>query len=323
MMIMFNYFFKTLLVTIGILAYMSCVKNHMYEGNTDYPCEDLPDYPMGVRGIQQAHYQSQAPAFNPTNSDEFVFTDVHGDNSDLVIYTISTKHKSIIVKDANVRGQPRWGDNGLIVYTDPSFSLVVVETLGNLKSKISSSGSFLYPYWLSDSLIVAQFSYNLGVPYYRVLVNLKGQIIDSAKGPGFHRGVSISPDEFVSVNYENKATLIESNSSGHVNRLFDLSFDGSNIITGLAYNQISQVFYFSTFREGVYIFNPQEGTRLKLLPGCETKCYDYMSISGDSKFLLLERVDAYDYKNDTGIYSVKSGIFLYDISKGTLTALDL
>jgi Tol biopolymer transport system component len=310
-----NYFKYLILAgTLSLLIFFQqgCKKDRVKCLNCD-KCENFPEPDGGISTIKQKEFQRKAPCFNPNNGNEFIYIKEEGRNQTLVKYNLSTNHETILLENAQIIGQPKWGKNKKIVYTGTEFQINIINDNGNNHNVLTNNNSYLYPDWLNDSVISTEFSFNLGVPYFYCELSIIGNIIDTIRGSSFTFGSNNLQSENACLLYASDPNINIRKRGLFVSSLTNFENDGRNTITGICWHPNNSNIYYSTYREGLYVINKNTKERKKIRNGCDSRSYRFLSISPDGKKILVERVDATDYKNNNGNWTEEAKIYIMDI----------
>jgi hypothetical protein len=216
-----------------------------------------------------------------------------------------------LIDNTKIIGQPKWGKNGWIVYVSNDYQINIVKSDGSINKKITSSNRFLYPDWLNDSILIVEFTYNLGAPYYYCRLSINGNIIDTLINKTFTLGSVNSMNEEVYLEYRDNPNVIFKGISQSI--LTNFSFTGRNRIEGLFWHPNNNEIFWSTYRDGLFKINKNSKTVTKIKEGCDSRSYRYLSISPDGNNIIVERVDATDYYNKTGSWTEEGKIYLLNI----------
>jgi hypothetical protein len=276
-------------------------------------CENFPKPEGGISSIRQKSLQRYAPCFNPNNMNEILFVKEENNNFQLVKYNLQSNVTNLLLENANIIGQPKWGRNGWIVFISNDYQINLLKDDGSLNKKITHSNYYLYPDWLNDSIISAEFSFNLGVPYFYSELSINGNIIDTIRGSSFTYGSNNLQSENACLLYASDPNINISKRGLLTSSLTNFDNDGRNAITGICWHPNNSDIYYSTYREGLYVINKNTKERKKIRNGCDSRSYRFLSISPDGKKILIERVDASDYLNKTGSWTEEAKIYIMDI----------
>lgn len=277
-------------------------------------CDECMDFPEESDGVNYINvYDSverRAPCYNPNDNNEFIFQKVIAGKYSLVKGYINSKKEIVLLSNIKKFGQPKWGKNGWIVFSDHQINIIRED--GTKHSKITSSYYYLYPNWKNDSTISSQFSFNLAIPSFYCELNMKGEIIDTVRNGNFTLGCINRQNEAAYLTYRDDPNItIRSLSTNSI--LFKTNYNWDFRIQGIDWNMNNNDLYFSTIGDGLYKIakNAKEHNRVR--KGCDSKSYNYLSISPDGKNLLVEITDI-SYLNKTkGELKVKVDIWIMDL----------
>ncbi|MFN4785342.1 MAG: hypothetical protein ACK5EQ_05950 [Bacteroidota bacterium] len=307
--------FLTFLFTSGLIAMVclflqTCKKDKVCR--LDDKCENFPKPEGGISTIKQKNIQKHAPCFNPNNSNEIVYVKEENNKFQLIKFNIQSKVETVLLNNTNIVGQPKWGKNGWIAFISNDYQINLLKDDGSLNKKITSSNYYLYPAWVNDSSLSVEFSFNLGVPYFYCKINTNGLILDTIRNSSFRNGS-------VNSNNESAFQLYTANPSinlrldKNVSQVIELENNGRFQITGIDWHPNNIDIYYSTYREGLFKVNKNSKIVTKIKCGCDSRSYRYLSISPDGSKIIVERVDATEYQNNTGSWTEEGKIIIMDI----------
>lgn len=277
-------------------------------------CENFPEPGGGISTIKQKTNQRHAPCFNPSNPAEFIYIKEAEYKYSLVKHNLSTKQESILLENVPIVGQPKWGKNGWIVFSQFSdYQIYILQDNGQLLTRITNGNAYLYPEWKNDAIIAAEFSFNLGVPYFYCELNKAGSIVDTFRNNRFTLGMINSIKEKAYLKSPDDPNISLGFENNSISTLTNDNFTGRNRIEGIFWHPNNQDIYYSTYREGLCKVNKNSKNVTKIRNGCDSRSYRFLSISADGKKILVERVDATDYHNSTGSWTEEAKIYIMDI----------
>ena len=99
----------------------------------------------------------------------------------------------------------------------------------------------------------------------------------------------------------------------NVSQVIELENNGRFQITGIDWHPNNIDIYYSTYREGLFKVNKNSKIVTKIKCGCDSRSYRYLSISPDGSKIIVERVDATEYQNNTGSWTEEGKIIIMDI----------
>jgi hypothetical protein len=278
-------------------------------------CKDFPEYD----GYTFATFYSRginrfAPCFNPKNHDEFVFYTIDYSTSkrQLVIGTISTKSERVILEDVRIGGQPKWGINGLIVFSSISdYKLYVISPDGKNYRAVTEIGGYLYPDWLDGEVVTAQYSERLSPPFFYSEVNINRWILDLPEHQQFRLGTNNAlKEKAYLINAESPNIAVWSSSKNET--ITSKKSNGFNRIEGIAWHPNNKDIYYSTVKTGLFKINKEGKRENRLKKACDSRQYRYLSISADGQVIIVERVDA--EQDENGNRHEKYDIVMMDIN---------
>lgn len=262
-------------------------------------CDDFPPYPELGFGYFSEGDQYIMPFFNPNNEDEFIFVKRNSSNvSVLVKYNMSTNSETIICDTEHIISQPQWGEQGWIVFT----------ILGNRIMKIYDDGSGLeqitfhestYPsFGANGETFICMNQYPNLTTGYRPIIDLNGLLVDSvlftygqintgspyiSLSAKYHTGYMIFADHSAGPEprqgfcYYNNSTIQELNSFYPDYSIKDMTVSSTNL-------------FYSEYWNDLYVIDLATNTTTTFLEGCQTKYYDYLSMSPNGNKMLVEKV---------------------------------
>jgi hypothetical protein len=295
-------------IIIFICLLFSCHKDEI-ECLACEPCKDYVYTTRGhVIGNNISHSQEYTPCFNPNNSDEFVYVKRVGFIYSLVKYNIKLQKEDILLGNIQItEEQPKWGENGLILFNDRNFQLFTIKSDGKDLKLIKSKGSFYYPEWKNDSIIVGHFRYeHTSADYFASMNTITGKL-DSIDGNYFSRAAYNNKGEYC---YHNREYLkLESNKKTTI--LIDSTY-GRERIADCKWHPNDVDIYYSTNVTGLFKINKNTKQITQIKSGCDTRRYREISISSDGKKIIAHRVDSPQPKDDA-TPEEDAGIYLMDI----------
>ena len=316
-----------ILVWIGLsLFLLSCKEKEGTEEPPAYcaacePCERfyLPWSPIPYP-VKQLPQQRYSPCFNPNNGNEFVYVDEDREakTSMLIKYNLLRQQQVMLLSKGSVVGQPKWGKNGWIVFSNGT-NIFKVRDNGDSLAQLTFEGINQNPEIFENNIL---FEYSGGLPgtagikimdmdgnnrntvtvngtLRKNVVNGLGEIagsLGSYRLATYH--LTTKKQETFLANDTGYYQRIISDKCWHPNNT-DIYFIavpiGENDTTRLGINKINK--------------HTQQETLIKNV--CATRAYYYVSISPDGKKLLVERENVTLVENYTRL--VGSDIYIMDI----------
>jgi hypothetical protein len=320
---------KRLLVILPILASLFLFSCKEKEGTEDVPaycaaCEPcerfyLPWSPIPYP-VKQLPKQRYSPCFNPNNGNEFVYVDEDREakTSMLIKYNLLSQQQVILLSKGSVVGQPKWGKNGWIVFSNGT-NIFKVRDNGDSLAQLTLEGINQNPEIFENNIL---FEYSGGLPgtagikimdmdgnnrnnvtvngtLRKNVVNGLGEIagsLGSYRLATYH--LTTKKQETFLANDTGYYQRIISDKCWHPNNT-DIYFIavpiGENDTTRLGINKINK--------------HTQQETLIKNV--CATRAYYYVSISPDGTKLLVERENVTLVENYTRL--IGSDIYIMDI----------
>lgn len=304
-----------------IFSQQSCKKDDVDCLNCDH-CENFPEQKgIATQNFSQKSFQRKAPYFNPNNSNEFIYIIEEGNIQTLVKHNLATKQEVVLLENAQISGQPKWSENGLILFSRNNLQIHLLKDNGDSLNQITHFYQNTHPSFHGREKIFFAVGTETspGVTGNK-LIDYFDNRIDSTKSSdiGCTMGINDinSIDEITSMVCSNDNTYsISSFSMGDkkFNQILNFEFTGRNNITGICWHPNDNDIYYSTYREGLYVINKNTKNRSKIRNGCDSRSYRHLSVSPDGTKILVERVDASNYKNNNGSWTEEAKIYIMDI----------
>ena len=294
------------------------IVNACKKDNCTIPCNVCEEIPIENprRSIKNKADQEKSPCFNPNDGNEFVYIKRQGKKNSLMKYNIVEQKISIVLADMpTIASQPQWGKNGWIVFTTLDYELNIVKPDGSDYKKITDGiGSFFEPIWKNDSIVAAELTYTGGRPYYYSEVDINGTLRDTISKIGFDIGSFNSKKESAYLIYDHYPN-ISVRSGKVITELVHaavLGKPGGKYIADIIWHPNDDDIFYTRFFYGISKINRNTMVDARFIVGCETRQYKDISISPDGKKIIVERVDASDYKG-TDTITEDAGIYIMDI----------
>jgi hypothetical protein len=284
-----------------------CEKFYLPESPIPYPVKPLPT-------------QRYSPCFNPNNGNEFVYVDQDRDakTTMLIKYNLLTQQQVILLPKVGVVGQPKWGKNGWIVFSNGA-TIYKVKDNGDSLAQLTFEGTNQDPNIFENSIL---FTYTGGAPgtagikimdmdgnnRNNVTVNgtLKKNVVNGlgeiAGSLGSYRlatyHLTTKKQETFLANDTGYYQRNISDKCWHPNNTdiyFIAAMIGGNDSTRIGINKINK--------------HTQQETMVKNV--CSVRAYNYLSISPDGTKLLVERENTTLLQGYTQL--VGADIYIMDI----------
>ncbi len=309
---------KNYILIALIFIVFSCKKEECQVCDNDEAlvCTSCKSY-IDLEDFNSEKKQEGTPCFNPNNMDEFVYVNkLDEDVYELVKYDMITK-KSLTLHKGDLRSQPHWGKNNIIMFTDLQFQLHIVKPDGSMNKQLTNANSFLAPTWKNDSIIAAEFSKSPSAyPSFYVEYNLnrKTYTTDTLNGysSGYFPSQYNSKEQFIFMNDASDSIINLKENAGIRKIKIPIKREKykNYTVIDLCWHPTEEVVYFTVFQEGLYSLNINTLKLIKIRNGCTARTYKDLSISSDGKKILIERVDSVLESN--GALLSDSGIYIMD-----------
>jgi hypothetical protein len=308
-----NLIFSIIIINILLLLGLFSCKEDAEECLNDCePCENFTKYSK-LPSSDHSDEASIHPCFNPNNANELVFLKMRtydkglGRIYSLIKYNLQTKKEDTLLLNCKSYFPPKWGKNNLIAFYDFNFQLNLINADGKNHRIISlKKGGLRYIDWKNDSIIVADFSYNLGVPNFFAELNINTGKLDTTRS-----------NIVTEVNYNSKGEYVydgyyslKMNSHGVVSSLIDSTYGWENI-RAFRWHPNNTDIYYTTHKTGLLKVNRDTKKIVKIRNACDARFYDQLSISPDGKKIVVQRTDVHQQSNLTPFHD--EGIYLMDI----------
>lgn len=275
-------------------------------------CDKCKDFSSrDLRGTQHASIEFKDPCYNPNNANQFVCVKIVNRMKSLVKYDLTTQKEIELLNNLEINGQPKWGRNGVIVFSGKNKQLFLVNDDGSSLNGISLGNQFEYPDWKNDSIICAELSIGIWL-IYSSEVSISGKITDTTYSQSFTlRSINQLNEKAYISNINDPNISIKT--SSEVKKLSSFESTGRNTIEGIAWSPDNTTIYYSTIHEGLFSVNKNTNKVIKVRNGCDTRSYSNLSISPDSKSILVERIDA-SFDEASGDVLEHAGIYIMDLN---------
>lgn len=314
------------IILAGIMSLLisfqqGCKKDDAQCLNCD-KCENFPEPKgFGTPTITQKNFQRKSPCFNPNNGNEFIYVKEEGRNQTLVKYNLSTNQENILLENAQIIGQPKWNNKGWVLFSRNNLQIYLMKDNGDSLRQVTSFYENIYPSFHGHNKIY--FTVGIvtspGVSGNK-LIDFFDNRLDSIKSSDIGGTMGINEIN----NLEEIASWFCKNGGDcsfvhykmeekNIVEIYNFKFTGRNNIEGICWHPNNNDIYYSTYREGLYVINKNTKERKKIRNGCDSRSYRFLSISPDGKKILVERVDASDYKNINGSWTEEAKIYIMDI----------
>jgi Tol biopolymer transport system component len=315
-----TFIFTSGLIALMCLFFQTCKKDKVCK--QDEQCENFPKKEgIGVSIITQKPFQRHAPCFNPNNGNEIIYVKEENNKYQLVKFNIQSKVETVLLDNTIIVGQPKWGENGWIVFSKLDLNVYLLKENGDSLKQITTYFENNHPSFIGNTKVFISVGAETspGASGNKI-IDLEGNRVDSIKPQDFGRVYGINHVNKIievtsmgcenggncSIDYLNLSTKI-------LTKLNEFQFSGRNNLTGIFWHPNDEDIYYSTVREGLFKVNKSTKTLTKIKCGCDSRSYRYLSISPDGSKIIVERVDATDYQNKTGSWTEEGKIYIMDI----------
>jgi Tol biopolymer transport system component len=284
-------------------------------------CDSFPK-PTGIFNgiITVKDTQRLAPCFNPVDNNEFIYILVEGNKHKLIKFNLETNNETLLNENTRINGQPKWGQNGKIVFTKSDNNIYLVKSNGDSSKKLTNYFWNSYPSFLGeDKVFFSVMVETVKGASGNKVIDLFGNRLDSIRSSDLGAAFGINDinsngiiaswfcqNSICSIMYFNF-------DSKNYQSAYVFPSTGRNAITGIAWHPNNEDIYFSTFREGLFRVNINSKKVVKIRNGCDTRSYRYLNISPDGKKIIVERVDATDYTRNPGSWTEEAKIYIMDL----------
>lgn len=302
------------------IFFQTCKKDK--ECRKNEKCENFPSPKgFGISKINQIPFQKHAPCFNPNNGNEIIYVKASNNNYQLIKYNLQSKSEIILLDNTVIVGQPKWGKNGWIVFSKLDLNVYLLKDNGDSLKKVTSYFENNHPaFWSINKIFISVGAETSPGASGNKIINLDGNRIDSIKpldfGGVFGKSHINEFGEMASMGCKNGSNCsvdVLNLNIKHLTQLNSFAFNGRNNIEGIYWHPNNEDIFYSTYREGLFKVNKNSKAVSKIKCGCDSRSYRYLSISPDGSKIIVERVDATEYQNNTGSWTEEGKIYIMDI----------
>ncbi len=301
---------KQLIITIFSLSTLfliifSC-KNKETECLDCDVCEEFKGTKNNLNEILVNKNQELFPFFNPNNSEEFIYIKFSNNRYTLIKYNIKHSTADVLLTEADIASQPKWGKNGIVLFTDSYQRLHLINSNGTNHRVLPIKGAIRYPEWKNDTIVTIEYTQkDLIPPHFFANLNILTNKLDVSKNNDANVIYNANVNEYA---FHNTVSL-KAVANNLAYTIID-SVYGIETIFDCKWGGDGSYIYFSTNKTGLFKVNKNTKAISKIKNACDTRYYRSLSISPDGKKMLVERVDAQLLK---GSPEEDAGIYLMDI----------
>jgi Tol biopolymer transport system component len=319
-----------ILVWLGLSLFLfSCKEKEGTEDIPAYcaacePCERfyLPWSPIPYP-VKQLPKQRYSPCFNPNNGNEFVYVDEDRDakTSMLIKYNLLSQQQVILLPKVGVVGQPKWGKNGWIVFSNGA-NIYKVRDNGDSLTQLTFEYANQYPDIFGDKILFTRSEGPPGSSGIKIIDMEGNQIEDifySTLGVVLNKNVINGLGEIAgSLNRYKLGTYHLTTKKLEVFLSSDTGYY-QRIISDKCWHPNNTYIYFiaapiggnDTTRLGINKINKHTQQETLVKNVCATRAYNYLSISPDGTKMIVERENTTLVSGNTLL--VGSDIYIMDI----------
>jgi hypothetical protein len=241
--------------------------------------------PLGFQ-YEYADYLFREPAYNPLNSDEFIYVredKLNNSSTELRKHIISTGFDQVLT--TNVWGVPDWHQNGWIIFRRTDNQVWKIKSDGDSLIQLTFSGTHLGPRWNTsgDKFVCSWDNQTL-------IAASNGIPVDTIPEFLFYYG-DWSSDE-------TKLCSVISSMSGEYLAYYDINSSTQTLVAEVpqgefiieAYWLDSRFIYWVT-RRGVYKTDIVGNVTSRVTPSCDSKFWWSFQFSGDGQNIIWERAN--------------------------------
>lgn len=305
---------KTIASLVIVLCLIAgCSKDHALPSANDCYNFELPSSGIGPL-YGESRYQFKAPCFNPANTNEFcyLFIDNQTGENKLCKFNLLTQSKTDLLSNYQIILQPKWSKKDWILFNTLDHNFWKIKSNGDSLIQLTFSSQFLYPEWspdgskfichLEDNLILDEFIYDESA-----------ELIDTLPGTVFLLGSWSSDDKIVTLNGGRDDPNLHYSFIDNVNWVQITDYSGAirnQRIEDIKWHPSSQDVFYTRWLGGLYKVNIQEKKEHLVVQGCDSKSYEFISISNDGEQILAERINA---TFDNPVITQNSKIYVMNI----------
>lgn len=283
-------------------------------------CDKCTDFSTNNPVLNFSSNQSSGPCFNPLNANEFVYVKKENGIISLVKYDLVSKSETIIKKNIAVVDQPKWGINGLMVFSSIDLHLYLIKNNGDSLRRITNYGQNTDPsFLLSDRIFYGVGAATSPGIAGNKIIDYNGKMIDSIRAIDIGGTLGSNDINFFG---EIATWKKESNNMFSVGYFTKIPIDYKELLIFdyKKYMSITCFFWhpngidlFFSSPLGIYKINKSTKKVTQLRNACATRSYVNISISNDGQKILAERADAVNFNEVNNSWDVFTGIYLMNI----------
>jgi hypothetical protein len=179
------------------------------------------------------------------------------------------------------------------------------------KTNITKSEYHLYPKWLDETTIISEFSFNLGMPYYRKRINILSGDFDTLRDQKFTLGCLNKNFDIALINSRDNPNITIIQESNKLT-IGQKEFNGKNRIEGMSWISTLDLIY-STYRTGIFRVDVNNKKEICIKSACDARSYRFLSLPPDKSYIVAERVDATEFNVNDGSWKEESKIVIMNL----------
>lgn len=297
---------RKLLTFVLLSSLISCCKEKSKECATPpiFECPQLGEGPLnGWTYLVDTSYYMY-PCFNPSNSDEIIFTKKNNatDVTELYKYNLQTHEKSLIHEGYQIF-PPSWGKNDWILLNLYGGSVWKIKSDGTELTQLTNTFNDFYPIWRNDcSIFSAHRSIFADGLQKTILYTPDGIPVDTLQNTGLGSNSDWREDG-LSCSMGDSGPKVSDISNDVVVFFDSAQYNHSGGSTWLNGNE-----FIWSFENGIYMSNYLTGVKNLIKRTCRTRLYFDPTYSSNVNKIIWARVDLRQL-NDFEI-EVKSRLFM-------------
>lgn len=282
---------KIFLILYGILIIFSCKPSEIPDNEGDC-IEIVSDSPFGFYIQKYPPYIFLAPCFNPNNGNEFIYIRQNITTSERELYKFDIINDTSLLIKGNVTGYPKWGKKDWILIELNDQNIWKIKSNGDSLTLLSSEGIYSDDAVWNQSGTKFIFRLHYGDSVNSVICNLDGSIETQTSDIIYEGGVWASSSDKIlyatSLAEDYGIAWMDTNlTESHKFKLM-ASKNGWDILMGMAWMADNENVLWST-GSTVSITNIYSGSTSELLKNCDSKKYQFPSVSPDGTKILFEK----------------------------------
>jgi hypothetical protein len=291
----------------------------------NFPPEGELSYMFYSTGVQYT-----SPCFNPLNPNEFVCVK---NSINLIKYDISTQTETVLCNNLHIVSPPQWGKNGWIVFSVINNVIFKINENGTGLLQLTQGGQTDPTFDNQGNSFICMGSYPNLTSGYRPILDLNGLLIDSVKFT-FNQTFTGNPYIPLDVNF-NKAFLFYADQSIIQNGSFR---QGVCFYQNDTINEINEFYpnypvlsmcsnstniFISFNYDDIKIVDISTGLTTTFIEGCQTKFYNWLSMSPFGDKMLVEKIinTPIVYENGEVAIESKHEIWIIDVNSKVETKI--